>query len=54
MYIRLIVVKEVSLDLVFILIDGVEGVRERFVEGEVDVLFLDLVSFFFVLFFFGR
>lgn len=46
--------KEASLDLVFSPTDGVEGARERLVEGELDASSSDPASSSFVLLFFGR
>lgn len=46
--------KEASLDLVFSPTDGVEGARERLVEGELDASSSDPASSSFVSPFFGR
>lgn len=46
--------KEASLDLVFSPTDGVEGARERLVEGELDASSSDPASSSFVSLFFGR
>lgn len=54
MYTRSTAAKEASLDLVFIPTDGVEGARERLVEGEVDASSSDPASSSFVSLFFGR
>lgn len=54
MYTRSTAAKEASLDLVFIPTDGVEGARDRLVEGEVDASSSDPASSSFVSLFFGR
>lgn len=46
--------KEASLDLVFFPTDGVEGARERLVEGELEASSSDPASSSFVSLFFGR